>query len=166
MTDPELPLGDVGDRRQDVWSRERITAVLQASIEDRRHLNSHLRWVERSVALIGLVVIVVAVAITGIPLTGFDGLIGANSDRVEEIQQERAANIVRGCRDQNKRHDDTVMQLDALLTIAKLSVAGEPGRAEQIEQSRDFTVALIDALAPVRDCQAVIEQQIPSGSQP
>lgn len=170
MTDPD----PTPERRQDPWSRERITKVLQASIEDRKHLNKHLSWVERAVVAQGIVLVVSMILIAGIPVIAPGGLIGANADRATEskrvadklalvvatIQQEREANIGRSCVDQNTRHDNTIRELDARLELASQTLS--PAQRAQLEQSRDFTVALIDALAPRRDCAAVKAQQIPS----
>lgn len=153
---------DAPDRRDDVWSRERITQVLQSSIEDRRHLNEHLKWVERAVAVFGVVLVASVALITGVPGVS-SGLIGANKDRVEEIQAERTSNILRLCQDQNKRHDDTVTNLDSLLALAKVKYANNPAKLEQIRESRASTISLIDALAPKNDCAAILRQQVPSG---
>lgn len=171
MTDePDIPkverrigLGD--EARQDIWTRERITVVLKASIEDRRWLRRHVRYIEFAVAVFGITIIVTTF--------GLVNLIQENGDRarevraaVQQIQTEREANIERACLDQNERHDDTIKELDLRLSLATLADPFMAATARiQIKQSRDFTVALIDALAPRRDCAAVKAQLIPSATQ-
>lgn len=166
------------ERREDGWSRERITEVLRASIKDRQHLNRHLRWVEWAVVAQGVALIVSMLLITGIPGGVYTGLIGANSDRateskrvadrlagiVDQIQAERKANIEKNCRDLNARNVATVRELDARLAAARSQLS--PAERAQLKESRDFTVALIDALAPRRDCDDVLASQIPSAEEP
>lgn len=77
-------------------------------------------------------------------------------DRLEElvgrIQQERVRNIRSGCADQNDRNKDTKRAF-------RRQLPPPPGEA------RRFTFALLDALAPVRDCDAVVQTQT-GGSAP
>jgi hypothetical protein len=75
-----------------------------------------------------------------------------------QIQTEREQSIRTACVDQNARHRATVAQLDARLRLAVATAS--PAQARQIRQSRAFTVALIDALAPVRDCDAVVRRSV------
>lgn len=74
-----------------------------------------------------------------------------NGDRVDQINQERAQNIERNCQDVNARHDAAVRELDRLLKRS-----GAPDRS----QARANTKALIDALAPVRDCARLARSQV------
>lgn len=68
-------------------------------------------------------------------------------------QMQRRNTIYDQCRDQNFRHDDTIERIDH--RIAVLPPGSERDRAVV---SRDFTVALVDALAPRRDCLAVLRK--------
>jgi hypothetical protein len=77
----------------------------------------------------------------------------ADSDAQDRaIQASRVEVAKDNCRSQNERHDNTVRQLDN--RIAELS-GRERARADR---NRDFTVSLIEALAPKRNCKALVEQ--------
>ena len=68
-------------------------------------------------------------------------------ERVQQINAGRRDVLVRSCREQNRRHDNTIRKLDGL--IADLP----PGRRrERAKAGRASTVALIEALAPKRQC--------------
>ena len=87
-------------------------------------------------------------------------VVGDNSDTAgqakilaEEIQKERVRNIRATCEAQNARHDNTIAQLDELISEAP------PERRARARQNRDGTVVLINALVPKRDCREVVKQQ-------
>jgi len=70
----------------------------------------------------------------------------------DEIQQQHDA-ILGNCLEQNTRHDETIRALDD-------AIAGlPPDRRQRAQANRDNTVALIDALAPKRDCRALAARQ-------
>jgi hypothetical protein len=81
-------------------------------------------------------------------------LFRANAARVQQIQAERALSSFRFCSETNARHDATLEELDRL-------VAGLP-RAQRVRARRGQagTVALIEALAPRRDCRALVKRQV------
>lgn len=67
--------------------------------------------------------------------------------RAAAIERSRVDVLVRSCRQQNRNHDKTIRILDR--RIAQFP----PGRRrDRAERGRAFTVALIEALAPHRDC--------------
>jgi hypothetical protein len=68
---------------------------------------------------------------------------------VRQIQAEREHNIRDNCLDQNDRHDRTVLRLKAIARDNHLP-------AQRIEP----TITLIDALAPHRDCKALVASQV------
>jgi hypothetical protein len=73
-----------------------------------------------------------------------------------EIRQQRADSIRVSCEEVNARNRDTVGAYDR--QIARLVPRLKPRQRAQLKQSRDFTVGLIDALAPVEDCNARVRQ--------
>lgn len=79
----------------------------------------------------------------------------SNGARVAQINNERAANVLRSCREVNQRHDNTIRALDELLKRADRQAT-----PEQIERSRASTTLLIDALAPKRSCDLLVRQQV------
>jgi hypothetical protein len=73
----------------------------------------------------------------------------------EQIQRERARNIRSGCAESNARNRNTKRELDRL--ISELPAR----RRERAQASSAGTRLLIDALAPVRDCDSLVERQVP-----
>jgi hypothetical protein len=74
------------------------------------------------------------------------------------IQGERAANIRRACLDTNDRHARTVNELDRLLAVRTRGMTTSERKA--VEASRAATVVLIASLAPRRDCDLVVREQV------
>lgn len=83
-----------------------------------------------------------------------------NADRVDQINQERAANVERNCEDVNRRHDRTLEALDQIL--ARRVAAASPADRARLRESRATTALLINALVPRRDCGALAAQQVTS----
>jgi hypothetical protein len=81
-----------------------------------------------------------------------------NSDRVDQINQERFTNVERNCLDVNARHDRAVRTVEGILS-PRLAEAG-PAERERLEASRETTVQIIEALTPKRDCQAFAREQV------
>lgn len=81
-----------------------------------------------------------------------------NSDRVDQINQERAQNVKRNCEDVNSRHDGALTTLDEILEARERTAT--PGERERLRGSRETTALLIDALVPKRDCAALVRQQV------
>lgn len=69
-----------------------------------------------------------------------------------EIQQQR----LEVCKDQNSKHDNTVTKLNDAALFDENSRKTEAGKAE-VRRRRDVTIALIDAITPVRDCDVVVD---------
>jgi hypothetical protein len=72
----------------------------------------------------------------------------------QAIQGERAHNILASCLQANERHDRAITVFDA--QIARLSAE----QRANARASREFTVALIEALSPKRDCRALVSRQV------
>jgi hypothetical protein len=70
----------------------------------------------------------------------------------EQIQRERIRSIRLSCEAQNRRNRNTIETLDELI------LGMPPGpRKKRAKQNRVGTVLLINALAPVRDCDRLVE---------
>ena len=120
---------------------------MPSSVDRRRWLD---RWMPWLVALLA-----VAVAASGVLSTL---AFVANSDRVDQINTERVRNIERNCIDVNARHDAALTALDVVLDRA--GEGASPERLRQIEQSRQSTKLLIEALVPKRDCVELAARQV------
>lgn len=79
-----------------------------------------------------------------------------------EIQQQRRDSILESCTAQNKRHDGSVA---ALVKGSDEDQANAPNEAarKEIRRRRDVTIALLDALAPVEDCQQKVKEAVKGG---
>lgn len=82
----------------------------------------------------------------------------SNDARVQQINNERAANVRRNCEDVNDRHRDTIQAVDELLA-PRLKTA-TPAERKQMRASRDSTVLILNALVPMRDCDRLVRTQV------
>ena len=74
----------------------------------------------------------------------------------ETLATNRRNSILENCKDQNERNEDTIHTLD--LRIARVAKSVPPEELAQLKASRAFTVSLVNALAPHRDCKVVLER--------
>ena len=107
--------------------------------------------------LIRIVLVLVAVG-TVTNTSGMVALFLLNADRVDQINQERAENIRRACEDTNGRYAKTVRELDRLLAVRTREMTSSERKA--VMASRAATVVLIASLAPRRQCDRVVKEQV------
>lgn len=74
-----------------------------------------------------------------------------NNLRTSEIQSSRRNSILISCEEQNTRNENTVNTLEDLIGKAKFNTAIE---MDQLDQTKTFTILLINALAPKQNCKA------------
>jgi hypothetical protein len=78
-----------------------------------------------------------------------------NRDLLQAIQAERTRNILQNCLDTNRRHDATIRELRLLVDELP------PGpRKVRAVQGMAGSIAVINALAPRRDCRALAARQV------
>jgi hypothetical protein len=78
-----------------------------------------------------------------------------NRDLIQAIQAERTRNVLQNCVDTNRRHDLTIRRLHQLVNELP------PGpRKVRAVQGMAGSIALIDALAPRRQCKALARRQV------
>lgn len=70
-----------------------------------------------------------------------------------EIQAQRVETIRTSCKAQNLRHVRTVREL---LQIAAIIERKQPSKAREVRSSIGYNILLIDQLAPLQDCAAVV----------
>jgi cell division protein FtsN len=114
------------------------------------------RFPSVDILLVALAVIVGIIAATGVVLAIL--AYGKINPTIQAIQAERARNVRANCLDTNDRHDRTIATLDRRLQVAVRRAP--PAQARQIRASREFSVALINALAPRRDCERLVKRQV------
>lgn len=141
------------DRRVDAEKRDRIDDIEEANQEHRLRVDRSIRWIWRTA-------VILAIGNT-LALVGYGLLADQNGNRIDDnkqtisdIQQSRRDSVLISCREQNSRHDNTVKTLDGLIS------SSPPERKTQARQSRAFTVLLIDALVPKRNCQQRVRQLV------
>lgn len=104
-----------------------------------------------------IVILVAAVVISaGLLLGGYllANNTSTNTALLGRINAERARNVRAACEGQNERHDNTIRQLDRLIAQAP------PSRRARANAGRESTVLLIEALAPRRDCAALVRASV------
>jgi hypothetical protein len=104
--------------------------------------------------VIRIVLVLIAVGVLALTMLVVI-LFAFNGDRIDQINEERAANIQRSCEDVNARNAAATRELDLLLEQRSSNAT-----REQVERSRRTTKALIDALVPVRRCGDLVRQQV------
>ena len=75
--------------------------------------------------------------------------LGQNRSRIHDIQSSRIHLRLEQCRDQNARNLNTKATLDTLTERLP------PDRRARARESEKFTLLLIDAIIPLRDCSTV-----------
>lgn len=75
-----------------------------------------------------------------------------------EVQSQRHDSIIVGCRDQNKRHDDTIAFLNRL---AARQIKADPKKRAAIERSLSLYFKLLHAEIPKKNCAVLARQFVP-----
>lgn len=95
------------------------------------------------------------IAFTLIGLSTTAGLFGF-AYVLNKVQDNRKEFIQASCESSNKRNKDTVTKLTEISNEAANKATSEAEK-KRIEQSLPGTIALINALSPVQDCDAVVK---------
>jgi hypothetical protein len=120
-------------------------------------IETHTRRVERRFRrwlIIGLTAFACIALTSSAALIGFGFLLAEQSNITHQIQDQRKDSIRAQCLDQNKRHDSTAF---ALHLAMKDAIKRDPHRAREISRSSRVSLGLIDALAPHRNCEALVK---------
>jgi hypothetical protein len=107
----------------------------------------------------GFMVIRFVLVAIGVGVICLSILVGTLFNRVNgefvTLNRERARNVAQNCLDTNRRHDLTVRRLHQLVNELP------PGpRKVRAVQGMAGSIALINALAPRRDCRALAARQV------
>lgn len=89
-------------------------------------------------------------------------LVEQNKQFAIDIQEQRKNAIIETCTEQNARHDGSVDALRQGSDIDQKNAPNEKARKE-IRRRRDVTIALLDALAPVQNCNALAKKAVQGG---
>lgn len=81
------------------------------------------------------------------------------SNQSTEIQHQRIESITRSCRDQNARHDRTILALRVI--VHRLEIQ-QPAKKAQLENALKQNELLINALAPRQNCLVVVARAVPT----
>lgn len=85
--------------------------------------------------------------------------IADNKQAIERLGEQKDSLIYKGCIEVNARHDNTIKALDD--RIRKLRESGRLSKEAltNLENSRGFTISLINALAPHKNCIKLVKQR-------
>lgn len=89
-------------------------------------------------------------------------LVKQNQQFAIDIQKQRKDSIIESCEAQNARHDGSVKALKAGSDIDIENAKTEAAKNE-IARRRDVTIALLDALAPVENCEEKAAEAVQGG---
>jgi hypothetical protein len=139
------------DRRQDEYH------ALNTKIDERFEAltNRFARFITK--ALMAFTVIGLTSAIA---LLGFGLVLRREGRNTDDIQKQRRESILIACRDQNIRHDNTVIQFRR---IAATATANNPKQAKQIRRNIEANLKIIDAIAPKQDCDRLVQAAVKGG---
>jgi hypothetical protein len=130
-----------------------VAAVVD-DIEGRNGVYRH----GRPVLIAAVVVSLVASIALGVDaLSGVFNRAAANREFLDAIQAERARATLEACRAQNRRHDNTVARVNERYRTLP------PVERREAREGRDYTIALVDALAPKRKCKVLVERTVVEG---
>lgn len=117
------------------------------SVSDRFH-----RWFIISLAAFAIIALSSAAG-----LVGFGILLKQQGEVTTTIQAQRRATIRGQCEDQNQRNFVTVSALNMAVDKAEKSAKTEQ-RKQRLRDNAQVSIGLINALAPHRDCEKVVEE--------
>lgn len=103
---------------------------------------------------------IIAFAIIGLCCAA--GLIGL-SIALGKIQDAREEFVLVSCLNQNERHDKTILRLNEATEAA---IKSDPKREQEILASKEYSIRLIDALAPKQDCYTLSKAAVGEADTP
>lgn len=170
--DPAMPGGppadgSTEDRRLDLESRKRVAELEEHYSEALKALRTGQRLALIGQAIVAVFVIA-ALAIAAVSYGRTNDTANEGKETAElaaatakQTNADRRNNIVRSCRESNDANRETTRKLDALLAERATAPDATDADRERLRESRDGTVALINALRPYRpDCGAVADEQV------
>jgi hypothetical protein len=110
------------------------------------------RWAYIAIVIVASISMAVLFSLI---LSDRDNLRKEATIRATQIQQQRYDATFQNCVDQNRRHDNTIKRLKALVKKDNPSFT-----KQQVDAAVNQTEFLIDALVPVRNCKAVAEKSV------
>ena len=128
-----------------------------------KKLDDHAEKLDKRLAAFirqGMIVFGILALTNTISLVGFGILLSKQGQTTADIQTQRRESILRSCLEQNVRHDNTINQLK-IITAANLKQ--RPKEASKIKESVAPTIALIDALAPKKECAKLVKESVDGG---
>jgi hypothetical protein len=153
-----------GERRIDETLRTRLdqieTGYLERADENQAAIKAINEAYARFVRIASLILIVIAIVV------GISGgisvyLLGQNTKRTQDIQNERRAAIIRECVSQNARHDRTLRQFDT--EVERLRPTLNKRELSRLAGQKAANKRLIEALAPRQDCAKLVLERVGSG---
>lgn len=135
-----------------------------------RKLSALADWIDVSARWVYLLLVAIAaisVAVLLFLLVGaqnsirdqqnkIEDLSSENADRIRDIEQSRYSLVFNGCLDTNERNRNTRATLDAIIAGVE-----DPRQRAAAEASKQYTILIIDAIAPVhKNCAVYAKRRI------
>lgn len=106
--------------------------------------------------LIGLVGLSFIALTSAVALIGFGVLLTKQGNLTNEIQEQRHHALLDACRDQNRRHDNVIAQIDK----AVAETPPPPPKKEREKQAKPFKLILEAAVPHTKDCPTYARERV------
>jgi len=131
-----------------------VSPYTEEMLEELRNENRRIETQRRIFLILNFVAAIAMAILFALILSDRNSIKREANVRATQIQQQRYDVAYGNCLDQNGRNRNTIQTLNNL--ISKLP----PSQLAQAEQSKEFTILLINALVPIRNCQQVAKQSV------
>lgn len=141
----------IPDRRK--TAMEALDSKVEESVEEKiKKVEARLsRWLTRGLIAFS---IIAAGCVAG--LVGYGLLLG-------DLQETRKEFVFTSCKAQNERHDKTIAEFEK---ASKEAVKRHPELADEIKESKEANLEIIEALTPEQDCKKLSEVAVGEAEPP
>lgn len=148
--DPNTEENRIIDRRRNGYEE-----VVRKLDEHAAHIEERFRrWF-----IVGLVAFSIIAVSSGVALIGYGLVLRSQADFTRDIQQQRREATLASCTETNDRNKDTKEALKAGSNQDQANSEDTISK-EEIQRRTAVTLALIDALVPVRDCDKLVSRTV------
>jgi hypothetical protein len=106
--------------------------------------------------IISLVAFSVIALTSAAGLVGFGVLLKQQGHTTHAIQKQRTETVLRTCEDQNRRNESTTQAVLRRYRVERAKA--NPARRARLRDSVQFTLGLINALAPEQNCSEAVKE--------
>lgn len=164
----ELRRMGLPDRRKNTY--EELEKKLDGHITEIE--NRFQRWFVRGLIAFSIIGVATTVALVGFGIVlneqketsdQLQALVHQNQQFALDIQQQRRDTVFNSCTSTNERNKATQA---ALKKGSDEDIKNAPTEAakQEIARRRDVTIAIINAVLPVQDCESLVKEAVPSAT--